>query len=145
MQSDTATYSSQLLRLAAAARFATIGLLVVMFIGTHLPSSLNPGITTSDKIIHFWAYLALSFSLLTSWELSSGRLQPLHFFLVWLACTVYAALDEITQIPVGRTCDGVDWLFDVLGIVAGLSLFRILRPLIYRLAMLVPVSSRPNQ
>lgn len=145
MQLDSITHSNQIRRLAAVARFATIGLLLAMFIGTHTPIEVPAGITTSDKTIHFWAYLALSFSLLTSWELSSGRLQPLHFFLVWLACTVYGAIDEITQIPVGRTCDGVDWLFDVLGIIAGLSLFRILRPLIYRLAMLIPASSRPNQ
>lgn len=145
MQHDANNDSIQLRRAAALARFATIGLIVAMFVGTHVPNPVAVEITTSDKTIHFWAYLALSFSLLTSWELSSGRLQPIHFFLVWLACTVYGAIDEITQIPVGRTCDGVDWLFDVLGIVAGLSLFRILRPLIYRVAVLIPVAQRINE
>ncbi|MDZ4659946.1 MAG: VanZ family protein [Bythopirellula sp.] len=145
MQPDASNDSSQLRRAAALARFATIGLIIAMFVGTHVPNPVAVEITTSDKTIHFWAYLALSFSLLTSWELSSGRLQPIHFFLVWLACTVYGAIDEITQIPVGRTCDGVDWLFDVLGIVAGLSLFRILRPLIYRVAVLIPVAQRINE
>lgn len=145
MLADATSCPNQLRRFAAMARYATIGLLAVMFVGTHLPFAMNEGVAASDKTIHFWAYLSLSFFLLTSWELSIGRLQPIHYFAVWLGCTLYGAFDEITQIPVGRTCDGVDWLFDVLGIVAGLALFRIMRPLVYRLLTLIPVQPRPNQ
>ncbi len=145
MQSDTTTYSNQLLRFAAVARFATIVLLISMFVGTHIPYDVHYGVATSDKTIHFWAYLSLAFFLLTSWELSIGRLQPIHYFVVWLAGTLYGAFDEITQIPVGRTCDGVDWVFDVLGVIAGLAVFRILRPAIDRLTMLVATSARTNQ
>lgn len=125
-------------RLEIAARFARYFcafLLVTMFVGTHLPSESMPGIGMSDKILHFGAYLALSFSALVSWELSVGVLRPSHYFAVWLAGTLYGAVDEITQTPFGRTCDGTDWLADVAGLIVGLILFQILRPLIYRLPL----------
>ncbi|QEG33615.1 VanZ family protein [Bythopirellula goksoeyrii] len=117
---------------ASLARRATFLCLVVMFIGTHLPGNAAPSVQYHDKLIHFLAYTTLTFGILASWELSTGPLLPIHYFVVWLAATLYAAIDEITQIPVGRTCDGLDWLCDVLGIVVGLTLFRCLRPLIYR-------------
>ena len=131
--SDTTTAMSSRLRIAAQfARYATAILLVAMFVGTHLPSQVAPGLTFSDKLIHFLAYMTLTMSLLTSWELSAGILQPQHYFIVWLSCTLYGAFDEITQIPVGRVCDGLDWLADVGGILVGLILYRLLRPLWYR-------------
>lgn len=75
----------------------------------------------------------LAFSVLTSWELTIGQLRPHHYFTVWLVGTLYGAFDEITQIPVGRHADVRDWISDIAGIVLGLTLFRLLRPLLYRL------------
>ena len=123
---------------ARFARYFSVLLLVAMFIGTHLPSDSVPGVTFSDKLIHFGAYLALCFSLLVSWELSAGVLQPPHYFAVWLAGTLYGAVDEITQTPFGRTCDGMDWLADVAGLIVGLVLFQLVRPLLYRLPLGFP-------
>ena len=121
------------LRLAAQiARYASVLLLLAMFLGTHLPASYSPGVSLSDKVIHAVAYMSLTLSLLISWELSTGVLQPQHYFAVWLFCTLYGAFDEITQIPVGRTCDGLDWLADIGGILVGLVLYRLVRPLLSR-------------
>jgi VanZ family protein len=145
MHSDTMMNSTSLRRAATFMCLATVGLLIAMFIGTHLPGPLHTGISASDKTIHFWAYLSLSLFLLTSWELTIGRLRPVHYFTVWLICTLYGAFDELTQIPVGRTCDSRDWLFDVMGAVTGLILFRVARPLIYRAAMLLPTTSQASQ
>ncbi len=145
MSTDTMMNSTPLPRAAAVMRVATMGLLVAMFIGTHIPSPLQTEISANDKMIHFWAYFSLSLFLLTSWELSIGRLKPIHYFTVWLVCTLYGAFDEITQIPVGRTCDSMDWLFDVMGIITGLIVFRLVRPLIYRVALLLPTPSRASQ
>jgi VanZ family protein len=103
-----------------------------MFIGTHMPGHVSPGFAFSDKLIHVLAFMTLTMLLLASWELSAGILQPQHYFVVWLFCTLYGAFDEITQIPVGRVCDGLDWLADVGGILVGLILYRLLRPLWYR-------------
>jgi len=32
-----------------------------------------------------------------------------------LVLATYGAVDELLQIPVGRTCDIADWVFDLLG------------------------------
>ena len=141
MPTETMMNSGSLPRAAAVMRLLTMGLLIVMFVGTHIPSPVQTEISANDKAIHFWAYLSLSFFLLASWELSVGRLKPIHYFTVWLVCTLYGAFDEITQIPVGRTGDSMDWLFDVMGAVTGLLVFRLVRPLIYRVAVLWPTTS----
>lgn len=122
------------MRLAAQlARYFTAFLLLSMFVGTHLPSSTMPGVSVGDKLIHYSAYLALTVSALTSWELSAGLLRPSHFFAVWLAGTLYGAFDEITQTPFGRSCDGLDWLADIAGIVSGIVLYQLLRGFVFRL------------
>jgi len=133
MPESTGTDLPQLRRAARFARYATVVLLLGMFIGTHIPANTGPHFTHTDKLAHFSAFMALSCSLLVSWELSIGVLRPQHYFAVWLFGTVYGAFDEITQIPVGRVCDGMDWLADIAGILAGLALYRIFRPALYRL------------
>jgi VanZ family protein len=71
--------------------------------------------------------------VLVGWELTSGVLQAKHYFAMWLAGTMYATFDELTQIPVGRTCDVNDWAMDVLGIACGLVAFQVLRGPLYRM------------
>jgi len=58
-----------------------------------------------------------------------------------LACAVYGVLDEVTQIPVGRSCDLYDWFADVIGIAVGILAFRYLRPLLYRVLFRTPQPS----
>ena len=108
-------------------------MLLAIFAATHLPHVEVPGGGHGDKFFHAAAYLMLTFLAMTSWELSSGILQPQHYFWFWLVATLYALMDELTQIPVGRNCDGLDWIADIVGIVLGLWVFRTTRPLIYRL------------
>jgi VanZ family protein len=144
LQPDDTSKTTRFRRLAAFARYATVGLLLAMFIGTHLPASTEVFLANSDKMLHFCAYFSLAMFLLVSGELTLGDLQPIHFFSVWLGCTIYGALDEITQILVGRDCDIADWVFDVMGIVGALTVFRIVRPLVVRLAVLMPAFSRVN-
>ena len=118
-------------KLATVARYLTLLLLLGLFVGTHIPSSAIPQpIAIADKVAHCLAYMALAFSVLVSWDLAIGQLRPQHFFIVWLVGTIYGAFDELTQIPVGRHCDPLDWMCDILGLVIGLTLFRLLRPLL---------------
>jgi len=91
-------------------------------------------VDVSDKMLHFCGYATLTVLVLTGWELTIGVLEPKHYFAVWLAGTLYGAFDEITQIPVGRTCDMTDWAADVAGIVTGLLVFRLVRAVVYRVA-----------
>ena len=91
--------------------------------------------TTSDKVEHFTAYSTLTLCVLVGWELSIGLLEAKHYFAVWLAGTLYGAIDEVTQIPVGRSCDVNDWAADVVGIVCGILVFRAIRMPLYRFFM----------
>jgi VanZ family protein len=129
-----ATHASERIRrLASRARTLAIVYTLVLFTATHLPSVPTMSFTWSDKVEHYCAYAILTFFVLLGWELSTGMLQAKHYFAVWLAGTLYAAIDEVTQIPVGRTCDINDWAADMLGIVAGLLVFCMLRGTLYRL------------
>ena len=121
------------LRLAAQlARWFTVLLLLSMFVGTHIPGHSLPGFSIGDKIIHYSAYLTLTLSILTSWELTAGVLRPPHYFAVWLATTLYGAFDEISQTPFGRSCDGLDWLADIAGIVSAIVIYQIVRGVFLR-------------
>jgi VanZ family protein len=93
---------------------------------THLP--LEPETESAweflphqDKAIHVGIYAmmsAIGFGLLKSRGTSSrnAALVTIAFFLIW------AGLDEVTQIPVGRHADGFDWLADCLGATLGIGL-----------------------
>ena len=121
-------------KLARLARYATVLLLLALFVATHTPAQAIPyRVANADKIAHCLAYMALSFSVLVSWDLTIGQLRPQHFFMVWLVGTLYGAFDEVSQIAVGRHCDVRDWMSDILGLVIGMILFRLMRPLLSRL------------
>lgn len=94
-----------------------------IFIGTHRPPEDEPfPVDVSDKTLHYAAYAGLTF-LMAAWfsarqALTVRRLLPI-IFAAWL----YGALDELTQIPVGRTCDVFDWVADAVGALTGLGMF----------------------
>jgi len=124
--------STSVRRMAMFMRVLAVVVLVCMFLGTHMPVTHVSSISQMDKLFHFGAYLTLTLCLLASWELSRGGLEASHYFIVWLFGTLYGIFDEVTQIPVGRTCDGYDWLADLAGIVVGLILFSIVSSLVTR-------------
>ena len=127
---------------AVLARFGTLVVLATMFVGTHVPGEISVEIAQHDKMVHFWSYMTLAFAAATAWDLSAGKLQGYQYFVLWLACAAYGVADELLQIPVGRSCDLMDWIFDIAGAAAGLVLFKLLRPVVYRIALLVPVATR---
>jgi VanZ family protein len=125
MQSTRSLEADRAKRLASRARTLALFYFLALCIGTHIPSVSHESISDIDKVLHFSGYAGLTLLVLIGWELTIGVLEPKHYFAVWLAGTLYGALDEWTQIPVRRTCDMNDWLADVLGIVCGLVLFRL--------------------
>ena len=124
MTSPTSEGSKRLRRIVRVSRFATLAILVGMFVGTHLPSEVSPVQDYMDKVAHFSAYMLLSFSAMVSVAMSTDPLRPGHYFYVWLMLILYGAFDETTQLFVGRSCDFADWVCDVLGVLAGMMLFR---------------------
>lgn len=89
------------------------------FLATHLPvRGLRSSGMNLDKVFHFGSFGILGFlltgelALRNSWHWKWAGVAI-------LICAVYGVLDELTQIPVGRTADPWDWLADVLGATAG--------------------------
>jgi VanZ family protein len=114
----------------AVAKIVLAGYVLVLLTATHLPptvSLLLPEEDNLDKLYHFTAYSILAGFLATAWQFASGVLTGRHLRWVWFAVAIFAALDEITQIPVGRDCDFWDWTADVIGAATGLLVFAWLR------------------
>src|SRR5207244_1837021 len=93
-------------------RIVLAGYLIVLLIGTHLPPSsrlLPSEVNNVDKLCHFSAYAIFAVLLATARQLAAGALSFRQLFWTWVAVAVFGALDELTQIPVGRDCDFWDW------------------------------------
>ena len=110
----------------------TIILLLVywpgIFIIAHIPiPEVVYKAQVSDKILHFLAYLALTFLLwfaISPTEKVNWRKATGWFILI--AVVWYGVIDELLQGWVGRSCDGRDLLADFAGVLAGLILFSFL-------------------
>ena len=117
--------------LATLSKMALALYWLALFTATHwlVTPKLGP-VDVNDKIEHALAYAILAFLIATTWELAVGRLNGRHLGLVWLGVVVYGALDELTQILVGRDCSFWDWAADGLGAAIGILIFVALRRLI---------------
>lgn len=119
-------------RIAGWAGLLLLGYWLVAFTLTHLPMKGGGGplfgIPHADKLVHLAIYAGLS-GLLSVWFGVRHRIGGAVAVaaVVLLALAAYAAFDELSQIPVGRDADFVDWLADVTGIGLGLCGFFVLR------------------
>lgn len=109
---------------------------LLLFVGTHLPPKQVQGTHVSDKLLHFLAYAGLAFLTALSFADLTTR-SVLRWLIIGVLLALYAALDEFTQIYVGRSAEWADWVADVAGIVAGLVMCAVARALI---ALLCPKS-----
>jgi VanZ family protein len=75
-----------------------------------------PEIPGKDKTIHFIAYLFAATMVVSAFI---KKLYPSHALAFIFGLLLLAALDEVTQPIVGRSCDFYDWLADLGGIVLG--------------------------
>ena len=124
-------FSSESFRRAAVVILA--GYWLALFVATHIPKIPKalqaPG---SDKWQHAIAYAGLAFLLINyrsfgkplTWKLTLG---------VAGVVIVFGAVDELTQIPVGRDAEFGDWLADCLGALVGIGLYAVLQSRIRRI------------
>ncbi|MBX3394435.1 MAG: VanZ family protein [Phycisphaerae bacterium] len=95
---------------------------VAAFVVTHLPPSKLPSAGwLNDKVEHLIGYAMLAMA--TCWRFGKSdrsRIAIMAAVLVGLAA--YAAVDELTQPWVGRSCEWGDWLADLGGAAIGLLL-----------------------
>jgi VanZ family protein len=97
-----------------------------MFLATHLPvQRVMEQLPASDKHLHLGAYAVLGFAL--PWW-SSGTIRKQHWrsqwhpWLLYALLLSYAAIDELLQIPVGRSAEWGDWLADAAGAAIGIAI-----------------------
>ncbi len=101
---------------------------LTIFVLTHMPMPEVEGVPrNTDKFVHFVFYggfvwfLSLWLSARKFWN---GKLA----ILIFAAAAIYAALDEILQIPIeSRTADVWDFVMDVVGASLALLLFSLVR------------------
>lgn len=131
-----AQINQQIRVLSKVARSATVALVVywlVLFTGTHLPSTAVPDLSMSDKLCHLLAFAGLSFLL--AWALPSQGNRLRHVVWAGRIAFVYGCIDELTQyfIP-GRVCDFWDLAADGVGIILGLACYVVFRELLLHLS-----------
>ena len=92
-----------------------------IFVGTHLPATIDASPAWNDKVKHFSAFFLLG--LLMSCVFTSGGRRS-RLWLVLVIGMAYAAVDEITQrfVP-GRMPDVFDFAADSAGLIAATLLY----------------------
>lgn len=99
---------------------------LTIFIGTHLPPKRLLQIRANDKLLHFTAFFGLCFLL--CWAISTNKEKRFKNVIIALAiCVIYAIFDELSQIPIGRSAEVLDFLADVSGALTGAVVYSLLR------------------
>lgn len=119
-------------RIASAIPWILAVYVALMFVATHMPAAHIPkSLPGSDKHWHFLAYFGLG-AILSVW----GRSRPSNWPWIALAiAAVYGIVDELLQIPVGRTADIEDWIADIAGAGSGVALVAIISAIGVRTGM----------
>ena len=111
------------------AMFALAGYWLVIFLLTHVPSSMIKPPKISDKLMHFLAFGGLG--MLMCYVTTSDRLVR-RFSIIAIIGMSYAAIDEYTQGFVrGRSPDVMDFVADTAGILAAIAVYSFLRAIYY--------------
>lgn len=111
-------------RWLTARRVLLIVIWIILATLTHVPVPQSvQEIRISDKLVHLIAYLPLGLLLPAC---SIRGLTKRWICVVVIA--VYGIMDELLQIPVGRTASLYDWLADLLGTSLGAALGRLFEP-----------------
>jgi len=92
------------------------------FVVTHLPPGAQGRHVVPDYILHFVGFSALG--IVTCWR-SAGANRRLTWRAWWVGVAflaVYGIVDERTQPIFGRSCELTDYLADLCGIIAGMTI-----------------------
>ena len=96
---------------------------------SHIPVGRLPSKMPPDAVLHFSGFLVLAGAFAATLDAYGARRQR-RWLIVFLTMSVYAALDEMTQPIVNRSCDVRDWLADVAGALAAVLLYETCRSLL---------------
>lgn len=118
--------------------WALIILILCAIPGGSLPTPPIFNIPNFDKIVHACLYFPLALFLGAEFDLGKKKLLQLAgplFTMLIIAC--YGGLIEILQevLFINRSADIMDFLFDVIGGLAGLAIYYLFfRPFFHRLS-----------
>lgn len=106
-------------------RIVFVAYWITLFGATHLPKlPAYPGPRYKDKVAHAAAYALLTALALGAWPV--GRRSAARSAAVWfVALSSYAAVDELLQTLVGRSCTLGDWLADMAGVALVVAVWLI--------------------
>ena len=104
----------------------TVSYWLVLFVLTHTPPRHMPHGPASDKLMHFLAYLVLSFLIGTSIYLAVPCRRRRLPLIVLVLGAAYGALDELTQPFSGRMAEWGDWWADMAGVATVAAVFFVL-------------------
>ncbi len=109
-------------RLRIPSLMALAAYIAALLFSTHLPKLPDVLIPLGeyDKWIHGGMYAGLVIVIAWNWSLYR-ELGWRQWATVLAMCAAFGFFDELTQILVGRTCDFLDWLADMLGASIGLA------------------------
>ncbi|MGE0375044.1 MAG: VanZ family protein [Planctomycetaceae bacterium] len=97
-----------------------------LFVITHVPLPEGPmQIPGADKVVHFVGYGVLGL-LLAFWVALRRVLSARVAVVTVLLLATYGAVDELLQIPVGRSCEFADWVCDLFGSAGGVLVIVLL-------------------
>ncbi len=82
-----------------------------------------------DKFLHFGAYGVLGF-LVAATAAASGRWSRRTAITLAVGLALAAGVDEVTQPMFGRSAEGLDWVFDVIGLFAGIATVAVVQRLL---------------
>jgi len=93
----------------------------------------------NDKLFHSLAFAILAFLLAWAVPTNSAR-RSRNVLIATAIAASYAGIDELTQIPVGRTADWADLAADLFGILIGIVVYVAMREALFA----APPSSKPK-
>ncbi len=106
-------------------RIVFVAYWITLFGVTHMPKlPAYPGPRYKDKFAHAAAYALLGGLAVAAWRV--GRGSAARSAAVWFAALAsYAAVDELLQPLVGRSCTLGDWLADTVGVALAIAVWLI--------------------
>jgi VanZ family protein len=126
MESEANGVTESRNRVQTILRAALVCYWVTLFVATHIPKLPQVVERISDKAWHLAGYGILALLLAAA---TSPTLTVRGYSLLLGLLAGYAIFDELLQIPVGRHCDALDWVADMLGALIGLGSFALLATL----------------
>jgi len=102
---------------------------IILLSATSIPADSVPATGVSDKIEHFLAYFILTILLAGTlcFQNKFTNLKKHYLSGTLVISIVYGAIDELHQLLVpGRSCELLDWLSDVGGVMLGIIFVRTL-------------------